>query len=264
MSSYFAEQHAAELLHIQFNQSNDRLQVINNLPTPAADLTAHVELYNLDGTSADQHDTKLTAAPEAATDLGAIDFPATLSPVHFIKLELRDKDNKVVSSNFYWRVQPGQPASKPPIKLVAQFELHLPGQNDDLTALNNLQTVTLTAQVKRADANGTRRLTVTLNNPSANIALMAHLQLRRKSGERVLPVFYSDNYVSLVPNETRTITIEAAVSDFDNEDALVVVDGWNVSVSAASSNGASIAPNTDAMPENSPATGLPYQTAGLR
>jgi hypothetical protein len=28
---------------------------------------------------------------------------------------------------------------------------------------------------------------------------MAHVQLRRKSGERVLPVFYSDNYVSLVP-----------------------------------------------------------------
>lgn len=36
---------------------------------------------------------------------------------------------------------------------------------------------------------------------------MAHLQLRRKSsGERVLPVFYSDNYVSLAPGESRTVT----------------------------------------------------------
>ncbi|HVU47366.1 MAG TPA: glycoside hydrolase family 2 TIM barrel-domain containing protein, partial [Terracidiphilus sp.] len=259
MSSYFAVMHAAELLHIQFNQSNDHLQVINNFPTPAADLTAHVELYNLDGTRASQHDTKLTAAPEAATDLGSVDFPANLSAVHFIKLELSDKDNKLISSNFYWRAQPGRP-DKP----TGQLELRLPGQNDDLTALNQLSTVTLIAQVKRADANGTRTLTVTLRNPSTSIALMAHLQLRRKSGERVLPAFYSDNYISLVPNETRTITIQAAVSDFDGEDALIVVDGWNTTVQPASFAGVSVAPNSDAMPENSPATGLPYQTVGLR
>ena len=260
MSSYFAVMHAAELVHIQFNQSNDHVQVINNFAQPAADLTAHVELYNLDGTRASQHDTKLTAAPDVATDLGPIDFPANLSPVHFIKLELRDKDNKLVSSNFYWRAQPDQPADKP----TGELELRLPGQYDDLSALNQLGAVTLTAQVKRADANGKRTLTVTVHNPSTNIALMAHLQLRRKSGERVLPVFYSDNYISLVPNETRTITIEAAVSDFNGEDALVVFDGWNVTVAPASFSGVAVAPNLDAQPDHSPASGLLYQTAGLR
>ena len=55
---------------------------------------------------------------------------------------------------------------------------------------------------------------------------------RKGSGERVLPVYYSDNYVSLVPNESRTITIEAATSDLKGEAALVVVDGWNVGVAA--------------------------------
>ncbi len=260
MSSYFGVMHAAELLHIQFNQSNDHLQVINNLPAPASDLTAHVDLYNLDGTRAAQHDTRLTAAPEAATDLGPVDFSASLSPVHFIRLELRDKNNKPISTNFYWRVLPNQPADKP----TGQFQLRLPGQHDDLSSLNQLAKVTLIAQVKRADADGRRTLTVTLRNPSNDIALMTHLQLRRKSGARVLPVFYSDNYVSLVPGETKTLTIEAAVSDFNSEDALIAVDGWNTTVKPASSAGVSIAPNTDAMPENSPATGLPYQTAGLR
>jgi len=260
MSSYFGVMHAAELIHVQFNQSNDHLQVINNLPAPAADLTAHVEIYNLDGTRVAEHDTRLTAAPEAATDLGPVDFPANLSPVHFIRLELRDKGNRPISTNFYWRAQPNPPATRP----AAQFELRLPGQFDDLTALNQLPKVTLAAQVKRADANGTRTITVTLHNESTGIALMTHLQLRRKTGERVLPAFYSDNYISLVPNETRTVTIQAATTDFASQDALVVVDGWNSTVRAASSSGVSIAPNTEAMPENSPATGLPYQTANLR
>jgi len=79
---------------------------------------------------------------------------------------------------------------------------------------------------------------VTLHNPGTRIALMAHVQLRRKGdGERVLPVYYSDNYVSLVPNESRTITIEAATADHKGEAALVLVDGWNVGVAASSQQG---------------------------
>ncbi|MGB3629937.1 MAG: glycoside hydrolase family 2 protein, partial [Terracidiphilus sp.] len=137
---------------------------------------------------------------------------------------------------------------------------------DDFTALNQLPMVTLTAKVEPLEGKiaGRRLLQVTLHNPTNQIALMAHVQLRRKSGERVLPVFYSDNYVSLVPNETKTITIDAADTDFKGEDALVVVDGWNVSVAPASFPGASVAPNLDAQPDHSSETGLPLATTGLR
>ena len=93
---------------------------------------------------------------------------------------------------------------------------------------------------------------------------MAHVQLRRKSGDRVLPVSYSDNYVSLVPGDSKTITIEAGTSQFNGEEALVVVDGWNVSVAPASFTGVAVAPNTEAMPESSPETGFAFATTGLR
>ena len=79
-----------------------------------------------------------------------------------------------------------------------------------------------------------------------------------------MPVFYSDNYVSLVPDETRTIEIEAAQSDFKGEGALIVLDGWNVTVEPASFMGAAVAPNVDAQPDHWPATGLPFATEGLR
>jgi hypothetical protein len=249
MSSYFGVMHASELEHIQFNQADEHVEVINNLPRPVMDATASVAVYNLDGKLAYQHETKVTAAPDVATDLGPVDFPANLSEVHFIQLDLRDAAGKLISSNFYWRAVPWNP--------------------DDYTALSKMQMVALTAQVQSKDADGKRMLTVTVHNPTTHIALMAHLQLRRKSGQRVLPVFYSDNYISLVPNETKTITIEAALSDFNGPDskaegALVVFDGWNVTVAPASFPGAAIAPNLDAQPERSPFTGLPYQTAGLR
>jgi hypothetical protein len=246
MSSFFAVMHASEPVHIQFNEATGDVQVINNKPDSIAGAIARIVVYNLDGSLAYQHETKLTAAPDVATNLGPIDFPAALSAVHFIKLELRDAAGQLLSSNFYWHA--------------------LPSQRDDLTALNTLPMVTLTAKVDELEGKvaGRRVLQITLHNPTKNIALMAHVQLRRKSGQRILPVFYGDNYVSLVPDETKTVAVGAAQSDFNGEDALIVVDGWNVTVAPASFPGAAVAPNLDAQPDRSPATGLPFATTGLR
>ena len=169
---------------------------------------------------------------------GPVEWPAGLSSVHFVKLELRDAGGKLLSDNFYWRA--------------------MPEHQDDLTALGDLPTVTLETKVTRRDVGDKSFIDVTLHNPGTKVALMAHLQLRRKrSDERVLPVYYSDNYVSLVPNETRTITIEAATSDLKGEAALVLVDGWNVGVTASSSAGVDLAINAGAQVDHWPVTGLP-------
>jgi hypothetical protein len=93
---------------------------------------------------------------------------------------------------------------------------------------------------------------------------MAHVQLRlQTSGERVLPVYYDNNYVSLAPNESATINIQANLSDLQGDDALVVLDGWNTTVTPTTAVGVSIAPNLEAQPGSWPATGLPFQTVGL-
>jgi hypothetical protein len=244
-SSLFAVKSASELVHIQYNESNGDLQVINNLPDALTNATARFTAYNLNGAVAYQHGYNITVPPATALSLGQVDLPATLSSVHFFKLELQDTNNKTLSDNFYWRAQPDH--------------------QDDLTDLNKLPTVTLESQLSRKDAAGKTLVTVTLHNPSTNIALMAHLQLRRQhTNERVLPVFYSNNYVSLAPNETRTITIEADQKDLHGEDALIAVDGWNISIAPTSAHGVSIEPNLEAQPDHSPATGLPFQTTGLR
>jgi Exo-beta-D-glucosaminidase Ig-fold domain/Glycosyl hydrolases family 2/Glycosyl hydrolases family 2, sugar binding domain/Glycosyl hydrolases family 2, TIM barrel domain len=237
-SALFAVKKAAEPIHIQLNEGNGEVEVINNLDTSLDGARAHLAIYNLDGSLQYQHDFDGSAPASVATTLGAISWPANLSAVHFVKLELRDAAGKQISDNFYWR--------------------GLPEQQDDLKALGSLPTVTLDAKVARSDAEGKSILSVTLHNPGAQVALMAHVQLRRKkSGERVLPVYYSDNYVSLLPNESRTITIEVATPDLKGEEALVLVDGWNVGVNAASSGGIGIAVNADSQVSHWPVTGLP-------
>lgn len=244
-ASLFAVMHASEPVHIQLNEATGEVQVINNLPEPLTDVRAHIAVYNLDGKVAYEHEFVFTADASLATTLSPFELPKDLSPVHFIQLDLKNSEGKPLSSNFYWQGNPGSP--------------------DDLTDLNKLPEVTLTAEVASKDTpDGKRLLTVTVHNPTASIALMAHLQLRRASGERVLPAYYSDNYISLLPNESRTITIEADAKAFHGENALIVFDGWNISVTPASFAGAAVAPNLEAQPARSPVTGLPFQTTGLR
>jgi hypothetical protein len=158
--------------------------------------------------------------------------------VHFIKLELRDAGGKLISDNFYWRTNDS--------KL------------EDLSALDQLPPVTLEAKTTRRDAGDKLLLDVTLRNPASTVALMAHAQLRRAGdGKRILPVYYSSNYISLAPKEEKTITIEADQAALNGDSPLVLVDGWNIDgVSTQSTTVAKIELNQNAQVNHWPKNGI--------
>jgi hypothetical protein len=208
-SALFAVKKASEPVHIQLNEADWTVQVINQLPSALKDAKARLLIYNLDGSLLLQNELPVSAAPSSATTLGPVPWPTTLSAVHFIQLELRDAAGKLVSDNFYWRT------SDP--------------KREDLSALDQLPPVTLEAKTSRHDIDGKLLLDVTLHNPASTVALMAHVQLHRAGdGKRVLPVFYSDNYLSLAPKGEKTITIEADQALLNGEEPMVLLDGWNI------------------------------------
>ena len=248
-ASLFAVKSASELVHIQMNQANGTLQVINNLPTAITGDTAHVAIYSLWRGPAPllEKDIPVNGPADTAIDLGPTPLPQNwrgLFPLCFVRLELHDAQGQIVSRNLYWKPLAAMP--------------------NDLTWLDTLPTVKLDGTITRHDSGGRLGLQVTLSNPASSYALMTHLQLRRKgSGDRVLPVFYSDNYISLAPGESRTITIDAALADLKGDTPLVVVDGWNVDVTPVTNADSALALNVDAQVSHWPVTGLPMITAGL-
>ena len=188
---------------------------------------------DMDGRLKGEQRMVVTAEPTAATDMGIIDWPTGLSAVHFVKLELRDREGRLVSDNFYWRA--------------------LQNNEDDFTDLQKMPMVSLDCQVVRHDEGGKCLLNVTLANRSDAVALLAHIQLRRGSlGERVLPVYYGDNYVSLVPGEERSISVEAAVADLHGEEPVVAVDGWNVTTVDRSFGDVDVVANREAAVDSEP------------
>jgi mannosylglycoprotein endo-beta-mannosidase len=240
-AALYAVKKAAETVHVQLNEANFGIEVVNNKPVALEGLSAKVTVYNFDGTVSMREPGEtfqtfpLDKVPASSTvKAGQIRVSARVTPIYFVKLELTGPDSKLLSQNFYWQH-------------VAQ---------DQFDGLMNLPRVTLDADASaRAEGENTL-VTVTLHNNTSNVALLSHLQLHQKhSGKRVLPVFYSDNYISLVPGESSTVTIEAATKDLQGDLPLIEMDGFNVDVKAVDGP-VSIAPNLNAQPADWPVSNI--------
>ena len=70
---------------------------------------------------------------------------------------------------------------------------------------------------------------VTLHNAGKDIALLVHTELKHgRAEDDIAPVLWDDNYISLLPNESRTLTATVNARDLHGTTPVVHVDGWNV------------------------------------
>jgi mannosylglycoprotein endo-beta-mannosidase len=234
-AALYAAKKASETVHVQFNEENRGIEVVNNRPDALNALNVKVLIYAFDGTLNSEKNYPVTQVPGSSTIKAAqIVVSARISPLYFIKLDLTDASGNLLSTNFYWQH-------------VAQ---------DQYDGLMNLPTAVLDAEASARTQGDNTVVTVTLHNNTAHIALLSHVQLhQKKSGRRVLPVFYSDNYISLVPGESSTVSIEAATKDLQGDLPLVELDGYNVDVKPVDGP-VSIQANVNAQPMHWPASNI--------
>jgi mannosylglycoprotein endo-beta-mannosidase len=234
-AALYAVKKASETVHVQFNESNRGIEIVNNRPDALQGLNLKVRIFRFDGTLDSHRNYPVAQIPASTTVKAAqIEVSARITPLYFIKLDLTDQSGNLISTNFYWQH-------------VAQ---------DEFDGLMELPRVTLDAEASSRTEGDRTLLTLTLHNNTDHVALLSHLQLhQKKSGSRVLPVFYSDNYISLVPGESSTVTIEAATKDLQGDRPLVEVDGYNVDVTPVDGP-VSIAANVNALPSDWPASNI--------
>lgn len=241
-ATYFGIKKGCETRHVFFNESAEGgiVQAVNHGRRPFAG-KAKFSIYNLDASLAGTQEFPVKLGPAQKLKLGDVKWPEKLSKVHFMKAELFDSDGKSVSDNFYWHNRACNPAN--PAELRDDNKIV---RYDDLRELDTLPAVTLEAKAKSVVRDGKTFVAVDVVNPSKSVALMAHFQLRgRKSGKRVLPTSYSDNYISLLPGEKKRIVARCDTAQLEGDQPFVTVDGWNVTVT----EGAMVGPNEIASPD---------------
>jgi hypothetical protein len=204
--AYFGCKKASEPIHIQWNPLREDVEVVNYHARDRWGLIAKAQLINQDGRVQWEKEAPLDIREDATVACFPLEFPESLSKTYFIKLTLHE-NGQVISDNFYWR-----------------------GKEDgNYQSLHEVPNVRLDVNTVTAKQGNAWRLTTVLKNNTATPALMVRLQVKgAKSGERILPVFYSDNYVFLMPNGEKTITMELSNSDTRGEKPAVEVTGFNL------------------------------------
>jgi len=127
--------------------------------------------------------------------------------VFFVRCEVLDAAGKVVDENVYWQSQRNDDVGAPDGDYA--FELHQDGFAD-MTPLNSMAKVPLEVSAKRSDASGGAGVTISLRNPTKQIAFFERAEVTStRDGDEILPITYDDNYVTVFPGET--VDVKASV-----------------------------------------------------
>jgi hypothetical protein len=198
---------ASEPLHIQRNPFTDNVEVVNYSGGNHKGLTAHVEIRNMDGALQWEKTASVDSKEDSVGAPIKMEYPSGASAVQFIRLRLTD-GNRLVSTNSYMRGVDGA---------------------ENYRAIRNLPKAKVEAETT-LERDGRRwRLTTELHNASDTPALMVKVKaVRESTGDRILPVLYSDNYIALMPGERQTINTDLDNADTRGEKPRIVVEGFNV------------------------------------
>jgi hypothetical protein len=113
-------------------------------------------------------------------------------------------------------------------ELSTNFYLHGTTE-EDYTGIRSLAAAKVSVKSHVVRHGSTWEVSVDLKNVSAVPALMVNAKVvREKSGDPILPAFFDDNYIALMPGERRAIHIELNDADTRGERARAIVGGFNL------------------------------------
>jgi hypothetical protein len=206
-ASYYATKKACEPVHVQLDLATNDVQVIDTTRDPLKQVEVDADVYALDGKRLLHRDSSLDAAIDDTTPALHLDLDPLLGDTTvLVHLALHDSDGKLLSENLYWRA----------------------ASDAGYRKLDDLATARLTVAAVRTASTDGQKLELTLTNVGQAAALNTKLAtMKLADGAEVLPAFYSDNYISLLPGEQRTVTVEMPGITRD-EPLKIKVDGWNV------------------------------------
>ena len=223
-AGFFGSKKGCEPIHIQYNAGTGHIEVVNWCAGDLTSLTASARVLDTAGNVVSSFECRLDSPEDSRWEGPSIELKDGVS---YLELAL-SASGTPLSENFYV-------LSKP---------------EDDFRALNDLPKTSVKKTVTLKESDDCYLLTVSLENESSIPALMLKLQLLNdkpvNSGPspsalstsdfgsthddcRILPVFWSDNYFSLMPGQKRTVTASIYKEHF--EDRLkpsLELEGFNI------------------------------------
>jgi exo-1,4-beta-D-glucosaminidase len=247
---YYGSKKANEPIHVLYAYDTRSVVVVSEIDEKSPAIKVTASLYNLDGSEKWRHEANVDVTRDTPAVAFTVPQLPELSTTYFLKLTATGRDGKVNSENFYWlSTKPDEMAWDKTHDTVNTPQ----SAYADMTGLQDLAPIALRVQVKPADSacstpiavrpsaasttkpvvspdceQGLQFVQMTVSNPTKTLAFMVHVRLVKSDGEDVIPAFFEDNFVSLLPGESRYLAVFYRAADLGKTPAHLEVSGWNV------------------------------------
>jgi exo-1,4-beta-D-glucosaminidase len=223
--AFYGAKTGSQPLNIAYDYGRHAICIVNDTLNPYQRLKAEIRILDLD--------SKIVFTKDVSVDITAnqskmiLDVPKieNLTPVYFVDLKLKDGEGKVKGDNFYWLSTRADTLDN------AKTEWFYTPQKEyaDFTALNTLPEVDVDRTIYLGMKNNEELVRVTLNNNSDKIAFFLELKLLDpETGRSIQPLFWEDNYISLLPGESKTISGRYAFRAPGAKEPQFKLTGWNL------------------------------------
>jgi len=205
-AAYYAVKKACEPVHAQLNLPDFAPAVANISRVAQPHLSLRTRIVSLDNRLLAQRVDPVNVGANSVETLAPLNLAPLLAheALAIVKLTLTDSRGTTLSDNVYWQ---GRDAAS------QRRLLDLPAQ-----------AVAVTARARKVGAE--THVDVLLTNQGRAPALAAKITMLDERGARVLPVYYDDNYIALLPGESRRIEVLCPAGAA--RCARVALRGWNV------------------------------------
>ena len=206
---YFGAKAGNQPTRAVFDPRDDSIVLANATPDSYENAETTVEIFDLEGklVSGRSYKTDVLVPDAYGVKVAAADFSASETDIVFLRLTLKDGSGCILGRNTYW---------------------HNRKEYQDYRALSKMPKASVTLQVVSTELLENENVRYVLEVKNGPVpALGVRIRLSCEDGTDVLPVFYSDNYLIMMPHEVRTITAECSSRRLHGAPKWNV-KGWNV------------------------------------
>lgn len=204
-ATLYGTRKGCEPQHAQYNLVTKQVELVNSGVTDWKDAVIHARILDRTGKVIWQTDQKdLTVPANSLQTVFEIPQPEGVEGVYFLELRYGADKGDAVTSNVYW----------------------LTTKEKDYTTLESLPKTKPEVKAQLQKQGNAYAGTVTLK-ATDGISFFNRVKVfDNRTGKRILPVHYSDNYLTLMPGHEQTISVYIPGTDVAKNDIGIVVDSW--------------------------------------
>lgn len=222
--AFYGAKKGCQPLNIVYNYGDKAIYVVNEQREDRNELTAKIKVYDINSKELMSQDINISAKAGQSIKIADIPTNLNLSAAYFVALKLTNNQGVELADNFYWLSTKSDEMDFPKTTWVTTPQKSFANMTD----INRMPQVEIGSSMEQTETATDKIFKVKLENPNPSIAFFIELQLvNEETGQTFLPVLWSDNYVSLLPNESREYTASISKSIIGNSKITLNVKGWN-------------------------------------